>query len=176
VRLRRNKSLFASFSLEKEESTFFEKKESKKLLFLVLALLTSPAFAEDLGAAIYNERCALCHQADAHGAPGVAPSLAGTLARYANTADGVKYLSQIAVSGMVGKIQTEGHNFSGLMPGFAADLNDAQIAAVIDYVLAHDNAVINPPVTAASVASARAAQPTPTDTRHLRETLLPASK
>jgi hypothetical protein len=28
----RNKSLFASFSLEKEESSFFEKKEAKKLL------------------------------------------------------------------------------------------------------------------------------------------------
>jgi hypothetical protein len=30
---RRNKSLFASFSLEKEESSFFEKKEAKRLLF-----------------------------------------------------------------------------------------------------------------------------------------------
>jgi hypothetical protein len=30
-----NKSLFASFSSEKEESSFFEKKEAKKLLFLV---------------------------------------------------------------------------------------------------------------------------------------------
>jgi hypothetical protein len=29
----RNKSLFASFSSEKEESSFFEKKEAKKLLF-----------------------------------------------------------------------------------------------------------------------------------------------
>jgi hypothetical protein len=35
VKLRRNKSLFASFSSEKEESSFFEKKEAKKLLFLV---------------------------------------------------------------------------------------------------------------------------------------------
>jgi hypothetical protein len=30
----RNKSLFASFSSEKEESSFFEKKEAKKLLNL----------------------------------------------------------------------------------------------------------------------------------------------
>jgi hypothetical protein len=32
----RNKSLFASFSSEKEDSSFFEKKEAKKLLFLAL--------------------------------------------------------------------------------------------------------------------------------------------
>jgi hypothetical protein len=34
---RRKQSLFASFSSEKEESSFFEKKEAKKLLFLVLS-------------------------------------------------------------------------------------------------------------------------------------------
>jgi hypothetical protein len=33
-KLREDKSLFASFSSEKEESSFFEKKEAKKLLFL----------------------------------------------------------------------------------------------------------------------------------------------
>jgi hypothetical protein len=31
---RRNKSLFASFSSEKEDSSFFEKKEAKKLYLL----------------------------------------------------------------------------------------------------------------------------------------------
>ncbi len=77
---------------------------------------------------------------------------------------------------MVGKIQTEGHGFSGLMPSFAADLNDAQIASVVDYVLVHYNAVTTPPVTAAGVAAARAAQPSPTETRHLREKLLAAAK
>jgi hypothetical protein len=35
VKQREDKSLFASFSSEKEESSFFEKKEAKKLLFLV---------------------------------------------------------------------------------------------------------------------------------------------
>jgi hypothetical protein len=35
-----NKSLFASFSSEKEESSFFEEKEAKKLLSLVVS---SPA-------------------------------------------------------------------------------------------------------------------------------------
>jgi hypothetical protein len=43
-----NKSLFASFSSEKEESSFFEKKEAKKLLFLGLVSLWAVAFAEAL--------------------------------------------------------------------------------------------------------------------------------
>jgi hypothetical protein len=34
VKQQKHKSLFASFSSEKEESSFFEKKEAKKLLIL----------------------------------------------------------------------------------------------------------------------------------------------
>jgi mono/diheme cytochrome c family protein len=188
---------------EKGERTSFLKKRSKKLLvavadfplarakrsksflvlffkkehssLLTLLLLAGPAHAADPpGAAIFNERCALCHQPDAHGAPGVAPSLAGTLARYATTTDGKKYLSQIVLSGMVGKIPTEGHTFSGLMPSFAPDFSDEQIAAVVDYVLAKYNGVEKPVIAAADVAAARAQNPVATQTRHLREKILGA--
>jgi len=158
----RNKSLLV----------LFFRKEHACLFFLLFAV---PAYADDPpGAAIFNERCALCHQPDGHGAPGVAPSLAGTLARYAATPDGIKYLSQIVLSGMVGKIQTEGHSFSGLMPNFAADFSDAQIADVVDYVLAKYNGVSKPPITVQDVAQARAANPVATQTRHLREKILAA--
>jgi mono/diheme cytochrome c family protein len=140
---------------------------------LLLCLFTIAARAEEVsGAAIFNERCALCHQPDAHGAPGVAPSLAGTLARYTASPDGIRYLSQIVLSGMVGKIQTEGHSFSGLMPNFASDFSDAQIAGVVDYVLAKYNGVTRPVITPADVARARAANPVATQTRHLREKIL----
>jgi hypothetical protein len=98
--------------------------------------------------------------------------LAGTLARYTGSPDGIKYLSQIVLSGMVGKIQTEGHSFSGLMPNFAGDFSDAQIAAVVDYVLATYNGVSKPVISAADVAQARAANPVATQTRHLREQIL----
>ena len=73
---------------------------------------------------------------------------------------------------MVGKIPTEGHSFSGLMPSFQTDFSDADIAAVVDYVLSHYNAVANPPITAQDVATARAQNPVATDTRHLREKIL----
>jgi mono/diheme cytochrome c family protein len=144
----------------------------RALALCAVLLAAGPAFADATGQSIFNERCALCHQADAHGAPGVAPSLAGTLARYVNTPDGVAYLSQIVLSGMVGKIQTEGHSFSGLMPSFAADFSDAQVAAVVDYVLATYNGVAKPPVTAQDVAAARAKNQVGQQTRHLREKIL----
>jgi mono/diheme cytochrome c family protein len=151
---------------------FFKKEHSYLLTLLLLAGLAHAADAP--GAAIFNERCALCHQPDGHGAPGVAPSLAGTLARYTTTADGKKYLSQIVLSGMVGKIPTEGHIFSGLMPSFAPDFSDEQIAAVVDYVLAKYNGVEKPVISTADVAAARAENPVATQTRHLREKILGA--
>jgi hypothetical protein len=40
-----NKSLFASFSSEKEDSSFFEKKEAKKLLVLRRFTVREKAFA-----------------------------------------------------------------------------------------------------------------------------------
>jgi mono/diheme cytochrome c family protein len=148
----------------------------KELLSFLLLAAPFFAHAEDTsGATIFNERCALCHQPDAHGAPGVAPSLAGTLARYTTTPDGIKYLSQIVLSGMVGKIATEGHSFSGLMPNFAGDFSDSQIAGVVDYVLAKYNGVSKPVITAQDVAQARAANPVATQTRHLREKILAAT-
>jgi mono/diheme cytochrome c family protein len=147
-------------------------------LGLILALVgaVAPAFgANDQGKAIFVERCVLCHQEDAHGAAGVAPSLVGTLAPDLGVSDGKRYLAQILVSGMVGPIITEGHKFSGLMPSFRADLSDVEIAAVINYVLGTYNGVAEAtstsPIAPDDVAKASAANPVATDTRKLRESL-----
>jgi mono/diheme cytochrome c family protein len=159
--------------MTRKKALLFEKRSKNFYVLGIVLVAFSHANAEQpSGAQIFNERCALCHQQDAHGAPGVAPSLAGTLAKYTSSPDGKKYLSQIVLSGMVGKIPTEGHSFSGLMPSFQTDFSDAEIAAVVDYVLAHFNAVAKPPITAQDVAAARAQNPVATDTRHLREKIL----
>jgi mono/diheme cytochrome c family protein len=146
---------------------------------LVLGGVTAPAFADnDVGQKIFKERCALCHQEDAHGAAGVAPSLVGTLAGHLGSAAGKRYLAQILISGMVGPIDTEGHKFSGLMPSFRADLNDAEIAATINYVLGTFNGVSDTgatkPLAPEDVAAASATNPVATDTRALRQSLLVA--
>ncbi len=148
---------------------------------LALALLVPVAArAAPDGAAIFTARCVACHQADATGADGLAPSLAGTLKGYLGSDDGRRYLSQIAVSGMGGRIESQGRVVVGLMPSFKADLSDAEIAAVVDYVLGHFNGVagagVDMPVTPAAVAAARAAGATPGETRKLRERIKAAKK
>ena len=142
-------------------------------------VLADPVLADNgTGQKIFKDRCVVCHQEDAHGAAGVAPSLAGTLARHLGSADGKRYLSQILISGMLGSIDTEGHKFSGLMPSFRADLSDADIAATINYVLGTFNGVSDTgatsPITPQDVTTAAATNPAPTATRALRQSLLVA--
>jgi mono/diheme cytochrome c family protein len=132
---------------------------------------TAWAAAPD-GKSIFGENCAMCHQPSGEGAVGLAPALAGTLKDFAGKPDGKTYLSQIAVSGMAGSIWTQGHKFSGLMPSFADRLSDAEIAAVIGYVLKDFNGVAAPVVSVADVAAARARNPTASDTHHVRVALL----
>jgi mono/diheme cytochrome c family protein len=146
-------------------------------LFLLAlgGVFSSGSGANDLGQKIFNERCILCHQTDAHGAAGVAPSLVGTLVPYLGSAEGKRYLAQILVSGMIGPIDTEGHKFSGLMPSFRADLSDAEIAATINYVLETYNDVsaagATMPIAPEDVAAVSANHPVATATRALRQSL-----
>ena len=149
------------------------------MLLLSLGGAIGPALADnDVGEKTFKERCVVCHQEDAHGAAGVAPSLAGTLARHLDSAAGKRYLAQILISGMVGPIDTEGHKFSGLMPSFRADLSDAEIAATINYVLRTFNGVsaanATSPITPQDVSTAAASNPGPSDTRVLRQSLVVA--
>jgi mono/diheme cytochrome c family protein len=147
--------------------------------WLISAALFGGGAAPD-GAAIFTANCARCHQADATGAVGLAPSLAGTLKDYPATADGRTYLSQIAISGMAGRIESQGHAFVGLMPSVRASLSDAEIAAAVNHVLGHFNGVdgtsADTPITVAAVAAARQASPSPNDTRKLREKIKAAAK
>jgi mono/diheme cytochrome c family protein len=143
---------------------------------LALGWVISPALgANDFGQKTFKERCVLCHQEDAHGAAGVAPSLVGTLVPYLGSAEGKRYLAQILVSGMIGPIDTEGHKFSGLMPSFRADLSDAEIAATINYVLGTYNDVSNAgatmPIAPEDVTAVSAANPVASSTRALRQSL-----
>lgn len=149
------------------------------MVLLSVVGAAGPVLADnEVGEKTFKERCVVCHQEDAHGAAGVAPSLAGTLARHLGSAEGKRYLAQILVSGMVGSIDTEGHKFMGLMPSFRDALSDAQIAATINYVLATFNGVSNAsatsPITPEDVSAAAAAKPAPNETHTLRQSLVVA--
>jgi mono/diheme cytochrome c family protein len=145
-------------------------------IVLALCSLVSPCFAaNEIGQKIFKERCALCHQEDAHGAAGVAPSLVGTLAPYLGSAEGKHYLAQILISGMIGPIDTEGHKFNGMMPSFRAELSDPEIAAIINYVLGTFNGVSDAgttaPIAPDDVTAAGLSNPIATGTRALRQSL-----
>src|ERR1700682_1621646 len=135
------------------------------LLLWALGASISPAIgADDIGQKLFKERCVLCHQEDAHGAAGVAPSLVGTLAPYLGSAEGKRYLAQILVSGMIGP-----------KPTFRAELSAADIAATINYVLRTYNGASDAgaavPIAPEDVAAVSAVNPVATGTRALRQSL-----
>ena len=101
--------------------------------------------------------------------------MVGTLAPYLASVEGKRYLAQILVSGMIGSIDTEGHKFSGMMPSFRAELSDADIAAIINFVLGTFNGVSDAgattPIAPDDVTAAAASNPIATGTRVLRQSL-----
>lgn len=102
------------------------------------------------GAAIYAARCAACHQAGGAGLPGVFPPLAGSewVLGKAST------LAALVLRGAEGPLTVKGTTYSGAMPAFAAQLQDAELAAVLTHLRGQwGNAA--PAVSADTVASVR---------------------
>ncbi|HEX7004402.1 MAG TPA: cytochrome c [Trueperaceae bacterium] len=84
------------------------------------------------GAQIYGS-CSGCHQANGQGIPGAFPPLAGHAADlYATDPE---YLAQVVLFGLQGPITVDGAQYNGVMPTWGGQLSDAQIAAVLNYVL-----------------------------------------
>jgi len=108
-----------------------------------------PAMAE-LGARIYATNCATCHQPDGSGLAGVFPPLKGNDVVLAS--DPTEHI-RVVLEGLSGK-EIGGVKYSAPMPGFANQLNDEQIAAVVNHERTSwgNNA---PTVTAADVVKLR---------------------
>ncbi len=121
------------------------------------------------GGAVFRDNCAACHQANAGGAPGVAPPLTGP--HWGGLQDPKEhYILQVLATGLTGKITVKGELFNGVMPSFA-HLEAGDIAAVANYLLAL-NEVVTPVLTATDVQEARAKKMTPAQIRALRRSLL----
>ncbi|AEB12318.1 c-type cytochrome [Marinithermus hydrothermalis] len=102
---------------------------------LVALLLGGLALAQDgLGAQVYQQ-CAGCHQESGMGLPGIFPPLAGTLPRIAAAEGGRDYLIRVVLFGMMGPIESVNGSYNGQMPAWGGSFDDAQIAAVLNYVL-----------------------------------------
>lgn len=135
---------------------------------LLMVAASGPLQAAD-GAKLYEAHCMACHQPDGNGAEGLAPPVAGVLAKRAQSTSGREYLAQVLVSGMIGKITSRGIKYDGAMP--ASTLSDAELAAVMGYVLTTFN-MVSQPMPTELFAAARARALTPSAVRQQRARVL----
>lgn len=82
------------------------------------------------GEKLYNQNCALCHQADGKGTPGSFPPLAGSPWVNGSPERAIK----IANYGIGGDIEVEGKKFNGAMPNIGEALSDQKLADILTYV------------------------------------------
>lgn len=102
------------------------------------------------GAAVYASRCVACHQASGAGLPGVFPPLAGS--EWVTGKETT--LIALVLHGASGLLTVKGNTYNGAMPAFGAQLQDAELAAVLTHVRSQwGNSAA--PVTADTVATAR---------------------
>jgi mono/diheme cytochrome c family protein len=102
------------------------------------------------GEAIYQARCASCHQPTGAGVPGTFPPLAKS---QWVTGDG-ETTARILLFGVEGPLSVAGATYNGQMTRFADVLRDEELAAVASYVRsAWSNGAT--PVDAATVATLR---------------------
>lgn len=122
-----------------------------------LAATAGGAYAD--GAAVFDASCAFCHQAGGVGVPGQFPRLAGRVGAIAAKPEGKKFLPQVVLNGMSGRITVDGEQILGIMPALAS-LSDEDIASVLSYLTGLDHAAV--PFTADEIKAIRA-QPAPAD-------------
>jgi mono/diheme cytochrome c family protein len=86
----------------------------------------------EVGKALFEESCAVCHSSGGTGIPGVAPSLAGTT--FVNDAD--DWFVRIALQGLSGPVTVQGQHFDAQMPGHGSDprFDDAALSNLLSYV------------------------------------------
>jgi mono/diheme cytochrome c family protein len=83
------------------------------------------------GQKIFQKICAACHQQDAAGKEGVAPPLAGS--EWVQAAGGER-LVRIVLNGLSGPVQVQGKTWNLAMPPLRENLDDEQIAMVLNYI------------------------------------------
>ena len=128
---------------------------------------TAPAAAEsepvpqsveqqvELGRRLYAT-CAVCHQAEGGGLPGVYPPLKDSEWVTGDRAS-VEKLARIVLYGLRGEVTVRGEKYMAPMPGFGGLWKDYQIAAVLTFIRsAWGNK--GGPVTAEQIAAVRTAE------------------
>jgi len=122
------------------------KSQHVALLGLVASLLfTQQVFAGKDGEELFNQRCLACHQAGGVGAPGLAPPLVNAALWPALKDQTQPYFFGVLTSGLSGTIEVDGVGYYGLVMPPQADLSEAQMILLADYVLNDLNSLGVPP-------------------------------
>ena len=103
---------------------------------VVAVSLVGPARASEAagtGGELFEANCQICHQAGGVGVAGQFPRLAGRASVIASSPEGRKFMSQLVLNGMSGKISVDNQSVAGFMPGLDR-LSDADAAAVLTYI------------------------------------------
>lgn len=82
------------------------------------------------GSVVFNAKCAVCHQRNGKGLPGVYPTLIGS--NFATGDPGIPI--RIVLNGLQGPIEREGKQFNGVMQPWGNVLSDQEIADVLSFV------------------------------------------
>jgi mono/diheme cytochrome c family protein len=89
--------------------------------------------AGSAGAAVFADRCAVCHGPQAAGIPGTFPSLHEQVVAFSKIPQGRDYLVMVVTTGLMGNIRLGGVNYNGAMPA-QSGLSEAEVAAVLSYL------------------------------------------
>lgn len=114
------------------------------LLPLLLAALTATAsIANAAQANVYGAHCAVCHQPNGEGIPGMYPPLANSIGRFAGLDSGRQYLVQVVSFGISGPISVHGQTYDGVMQSWP-QLSDEEVAEALNRVLTSFNEALLP--------------------------------
>lgn len=89
----------------------------------------------EVGAKVFRNQCAQCHQGTGQGVPGVYPPLAGSEWVTGND----ERLARILINGLNGPVEVAGSTYNGNMPAFGPNglnLKPREIAGVLTYIRA----------------------------------------
>jgi mono/diheme cytochrome c family protein len=92
---------------------------------------------------LFEANCQICHQAQGVGVEGQFPRLTGRASVIAFSPEGRKFMSQLVLNGMSGKISVDNQSIAGFMPGFDR-LSDADAAAVLTYISGLESEQLKP--------------------------------
>ncbi|MBU2654751.1 c-type cytochrome [Acidomonas methanolica] len=141
------------------------------VLFLAFTFLASSAYCDETGRDLFLNNCSACHQANGDGQAGLAPPLTNKRLWRGLGDDRTKYIASVALSGLVGKIVSEGETYSDLAMPSQKRLTDRELALVANYIFNDLNGVASQ-VTADDFARTRAALPSHAKIMTMRETAL----